>query len=614
MYVYYWDHRVATDDNKAPFSNPLTEAAWTLKDNRPLSSFAGNYTGLPDLFSTLLTFAKDTLATQSPAPALSRVPVFLGATAGMRLLTAADRRGIMLETRRVLSESGFQFKDTYARIISGEEEALFGWISVNYLKNTLDGGDIESNGNNNSNDNKKNRLSKFAKASVVDDALFALERSDELSGLETFTTELLNNNDDTVAAAVVNAKDDEDFSEIETVLSHLPAFLAESAASAFSMLTGSDSNRHDADAISTAVALSAIFSSARDMLVAKYSFAPNTNAASAAAPSVEAPRTEAEADVVDSSISSGFKRLVAAAATAAAAANNNNNNGNSKSITPAMAQSIINSYRSNNNAMKPLSAPTGSLTDAGAADADETWGAMDLGGASTQLIFTPSSDPINNRVEYLLPSGRLHNLYGVSHLNFGINSLLRRLYVAMVDAVPAGQSAATSPCFNPGLTLEVTGGNSRKVNFTGSGDFDACEALVLTVLNLNAECLYDSCSINGAYMPAIPANTKIVAFSTFPALVTGAGLPTGFNTLNAIQTRGRDVTCKANWDTVKDTQRNSACMTLAYVHTLLGTAYGIAGDAVQVSFDTHIDGQEVSWTPGTFSQNCFVYLYSSVCT
>ncbi|KAM8825979.1 ectonucleoside triphosphate diphosphohydrolase 3 isoform 1-T3 [Synchiropus picturatus] len=61
--------------------------------------------------------------------------LFLGATAGMRLLEAKDSKRaseVMASLREYLSSLPFKFQN--ASIISGQEEGLYGWITVNYLK------------------------------------------------------------------------------------------------------------------------------------------------------------------------------------------------------------------------------------------------------------------------------------------------------------------------------------------------------------------------------------------------------------------------------------------------------------------------------------------------
>lgn len=61
-------------------------------------------------------------------------PLFLGATAGMRLLEAKDPKRaseVMASLKEYLSHLPFKFQN--ASIISGQEEGLYGWITVNYL-------------------------------------------------------------------------------------------------------------------------------------------------------------------------------------------------------------------------------------------------------------------------------------------------------------------------------------------------------------------------------------------------------------------------------------------------------------------------------------------------
>ncbi|RXN05960.1 ectonucleoside triphosphate diphosphohydrolase 3-like protein [Labeo rohita] len=70
-----------------------------------------------------------------PSHRHSSTPVFLGATAGMRLLHMKDEEtsnSILKDIKNYLSSLPFNFQN--ASIISGQEEGLYGWITVNYLK------------------------------------------------------------------------------------------------------------------------------------------------------------------------------------------------------------------------------------------------------------------------------------------------------------------------------------------------------------------------------------------------------------------------------------------------------------------------------------------------
>ncbi|EZG46517.1 putative nucleoside phosphatase [Gregarina niphandrodes] len=67
------------------------------------------------------------------------VPVYVKATAGMRNMDADTAEGIFNAIRSYLLDSGnpFEFKPDWARVISGEEEGVFGWLAVNSEHSTL---------------------------------------------------------------------------------------------------------------------------------------------------------------------------------------------------------------------------------------------------------------------------------------------------------------------------------------------------------------------------------------------------------------------------------------------------------------------------------------------
>jgi len=92
--------------------------------------------GLHEYLSPLFVFAKQTLKGQN----ISEIPVYFGATAGVRMVTYVKRHALMNKIRSYIHSSGFKFSDAQAHVLSGEEEAMFNWVTVNYL-NWLEGGD-----------------------------------------------------------------------------------------------------------------------------------------------------------------------------------------------------------------------------------------------------------------------------------------------------------------------------------------------------------------------------------------------------------------------------------------------------------------------------------------
>ncbi|XP_060602036.1 ectonucleoside triphosphate diphosphohydrolase 1-like [Ruditapes philippinarum] len=66
----------------------------------------------------------------------SSTPLYFMATAGLRLLDEETTSSIMSAVQEVLlniDENPFQFEEENAHILAGEEEALFAWLTVNYL-------------------------------------------------------------------------------------------------------------------------------------------------------------------------------------------------------------------------------------------------------------------------------------------------------------------------------------------------------------------------------------------------------------------------------------------------------------------------------------------------
>ena len=72
-----------------------------------------------------------------PAEQITETPVFLLATAGLRMMSTNHSGEILASVRQTLSTSGFAFQTDWVYIIKGSDEALFSWVTVNYLLGTL---------------------------------------------------------------------------------------------------------------------------------------------------------------------------------------------------------------------------------------------------------------------------------------------------------------------------------------------------------------------------------------------------------------------------------------------------------------------------------------------
>lgn len=108
----------------------------SLKVKPGLSTFVNNPADAGPNLKGLIDFMKE----QVPPESWATTPIWLKATAGMRLVAKNDQDAILSSVRQFLSDPNvtpFYFRPSYAKIIPGKEEGAFGWTSVNYLKDII---------------------------------------------------------------------------------------------------------------------------------------------------------------------------------------------------------------------------------------------------------------------------------------------------------------------------------------------------------------------------------------------------------------------------------------------------------------------------------------------
>jgi apyrase len=130
IYVYKWPCRTV----QSPPKIVVTEAIPNLNIKPGISSYASNATAAGESIKPLIAYAK----TAIPENQVSVTPIYLRATAGMRLLTDAQQGAIYESIRATLRASGFRYDaDDWSKTISGQEEGAFLWLAANYLYNQL---------------------------------------------------------------------------------------------------------------------------------------------------------------------------------------------------------------------------------------------------------------------------------------------------------------------------------------------------------------------------------------------------------------------------------------------------------------------------------------------
>eukprot|EP00928_Gymnodinium_smaydae_P067065 TRINITY_DN49_c0_g2_i1.p1 TRINITY_DN49_c0_g2~~TRINITY_DN49_c0_g2_i1.p1 ORF type:complete len:531 (+),score=92.19 TRINITY_DN49_c0_g2_i1:40-1632(+) len=142
-HVYHYRQRVVTAANYPlvqlpPLSFP--QELVVFKARPGLSSFLYDEAGLNQSLASLFRAAADGLLLHAPHVDLKRVPVYLGATAGLRLFNQEERAQVMKFVIQFCrgADNPFSFmRDDQARVLAGEEEGAFGWLALNSLRSTI---------------------------------------------------------------------------------------------------------------------------------------------------------------------------------------------------------------------------------------------------------------------------------------------------------------------------------------------------------------------------------------------------------------------------------------------------------------------------------------------
>jgi apyrase len=136
----------------------------------------------------------------------------------------------------------------------------------------------------------------------------------------------------------------------------------------------------------------------------------------------------------------------------------------------------------------------------------ETVGALDMGGASTQISFTPE-DPNSIENNYKLAVdifGDTYNTYSRTYLCYGANEAVRRILA--YSLMEAGyNSVISNPCFHTGDSLNYTYDyfngkpctedlipsgsldSNQTYMFIGASNFTTCQDLVAKAMNFSVE-------------------------------------------------------------------------------------------------------------------------------
>ncbi|EIW70190.1 hypothetical protein TREMEDRAFT_43808 [Tremella mesenterica DSM 1558] len=265
-------------------------------------------------------------------------------------------------------------------------------------------------------------------------------------------------------------------------------------------------------------------------------------------------------------------------------------------------------------------------------DSTDTLAVMDLGGASTQIVFEPkfpadsSQALVEGEHKYSLNfGGKEFTLYQHSYLGYGLMRARRSVHnlVAFTWSFGRGEVEwdalsediqVPNPCLSKGTSrrveLDPPGRTAVNVTMHGAtGGFEACNRVVELVMAKDAICEVKPCSFNGVYQPSLLdtfPRGQLLALSYFTdrikPLLDGSEL-----TIAELTSMAKDV-CAGPKTWAKRWGKNAVamaeledrpeyCLDLTFMNALLGLGYELTPDREMI-VEKKLRDVELGWALG----------------
>ncbi|NWU50837.1 ENTP8 diphosphohydrolase, partial [Dromas ardeola] len=244
----------------------------------------------------------------------------------------------------------------------------------------------------------------------------------------------------------------------------------------------------------------------------------------------------------------------------------------------------------------------------------EVLGALDLGGASTQITFQPgvTIEDKNTSVFFRL-YGTNYPLYTHSYLCYGQTQALKMLLAALHQVLQPLQ--ISHPCYPKGYRENVTTADlydspcvrapsppspAQVLMVTGTGDPAACSSAIQKLFNFSCGA-NRTCGFNGVYQP--PVRGQFFAFAGFYYTFHFLNL-TSQQSLNDVNSTVWTF-CKKNWTELVETfprrkgYLHSYCSMAIYILTLLLDGYKFNERTwSSIRFSQQAANTDIGWTLG----------------
>ncbi|KAM4821236.1 ectonucleoside triphosphate diphosphohydrolase 3 isoform 1-T2 [Thomomys bottae] len=248
----------------------------------------------------------------------------------------------------------------------------------------------------------------------------------------------------------------------------------------------------------------------------------------------------------------------------------------------------------------------------------QTTGALDLGGASTQISFVAGEEAVLHGGVQVTLFGYTYQLYTHSFLCYGRHEAERRFLASLLQNSPEA-SELINPCYPRNYSTSVTLAHifgslctekqrpasseaSRSVLFKGTGEPAACRETVGSLFDFQSCHGQEDCSFNGVYQPKVQG--PFVAFAGFYYTASALNLSGSFS-LDAFNRSTWDF-CSRAWSELpsllpkfEEEYARSYCFSAHYIFHLLVHGYKFTKDTwPQVHFEKEVRNSSIGWALG----------------
>ncbi|NXS59620.1 ENTP8 diphosphohydrolase, partial [Brachypteracias leptosomus] len=245
----------------------------------------------------------------------------------------------------------------------------------------------------------------------------------------------------------------------------------------------------------------------------------------------------------------------------------------------------------------------------------EVFGALDLGGASTQITFQPgvTIEDKNTSIFFRL-YGTNYSLYTHSYLCYGQTQALKMLLAALHQDSPSPQQIS-HPCYPLGYQENVTvaelydspcvhapntSSPTEVLTVTGAGNPTSCSAAIQKLFNFSCGA-NRTCGFNGVYQP--PLRGQFFAFAGFYYTFNFLNL-TSQQSLSNITSMVQTF-CEKSWIELVETfpqeekYLHTYCPVAIYILTLLLNGYKFNEQTwSSIHFSRQAANTDIGWTLG----------------